>query len=107
MRLPCLGSGVPPSPSPKQRNAAFIPMNQSQGPSAVEDGNLCLACEPCNKRKGTQDIAVFLAKKPDLRKSIQAQAKAPLKDATAVNSTRWALFEQLKELGLRYPKLGI
>ena len=69
--------------------------------------NLCLACEPCNTRKGTQDIAVFLAKKPDLRKSIQAQAKAPLKDATAVNSTRWALFEQLKELGLRYPKLGI
>ncbi len=62
--------------------------------------NLCLACEPCNTRKGTQDIAVFLAKKPDLRKSIQAQAKAPLKDATAVNSTRWALFEQLKELGL-------
>ncbi len=59
--------------------------------------NLCLACEPCNKRKGTQDIAVFLAKQPDLLKQIQAQAKAPLKDATAVNATRWALFEQLKE----------
>jgi 5-methylcytosine-specific restriction endonuclease McrA len=62
--------------------------------------NLCLACEPCNKRKGTQDIAVFLAQQPDLLKQIQAQAKAPLKDAAAVNSTRWALFEQLKELGL-------
>jgi len=62
--------------------------------------NLCLACAPCNKRKGTQDIAVFLAKKPDLLKQIQAQAKTPLKDATAVNSTRWALFELLQELGL-------
>lgn len=62
--------------------------------------NLCLACEPCNKRKGTQDIAVFLAKKLDLLEKIQAQAKAPLKDATAVNSTRWALFEQLKKIGL-------
>jgi 5-methylcytosine-specific restriction endonuclease McrA len=62
--------------------------------------NLCLACEPCNKRKGTQDLAVFLAKKPDLLKKLQAQAKAPLKDATAVNSTRWALFERLQEIGL-------
>jgi 5-methylcytosine-specific restriction endonuclease McrA len=62
--------------------------------------NLTLACEPCNKAKGTQDIGVFLGKKPDLRKSIQAQAKAPLKDATAVNSTRWALHHRLEALGL-------
>jgi len=62
--------------------------------------NLCLACEPCNLKKGTQDIAVFLAKKPDLLKRILAQAKAPLKDAAAVNSTRWALYEQLQALGL-------
>jgi len=62
--------------------------------------NLCLACEPCNRRKGTQDIAVFLAKKPDLLEKIQARAETPLKDATAVNSTRWALFEHLKGIGL-------
>ncbi|MBA2285138.1 MAG: RRXRR domain-containing protein [Ktedonobacteraceae bacterium] len=62
--------------------------------------NLCLACEPCNQRKGTQDIAVFLAKKPDLLKKIQAQAKAPLKDAAAVNSTRWTLFKRLEATGL-------
>jgi len=62
--------------------------------------NLCLACEPCNKRKGTQDIAIFLAKKPDVLKKIQDQANAPLKDAAAVNSTRWALFERLKATGL-------
>jgi hypothetical protein len=39
--------------------------------------NLCLACEPCNLKKGTQDITLFLAKKPDLLARILAQAKAP------------------------------
>jgi len=62
--------------------------------------NLALACSPCNQKKGTQDIKSFLAKKPDVRKKILAQAKSPLKDATAVNSTRWALFKALKELRL-------
>ncbi|MEG4967163.1 RNA-guided endonuclease IscB [Microcoleus sp. B6-A1] len=62
--------------------------------------NLCLACEKCNQQKGTQDVKQFLAKKPDILKQILAQAKRPLKDATAVNSTRWALFSQLKETGL-------
>ncbi len=62
--------------------------------------NLCLACEPCNRKKGTQDIEQFLAQKPDLLKRIQSQAKRPLKDAAAVNSTRWALFNRLKETGL-------
>jgi 5-methylcytosine-specific restriction endonuclease McrA len=61
--------------------------------------NLCLASEPCNTKKGTQDIKIFLAKKPDDLKKILAQAKRPLKDATAVNSTRWALFDDLKETG--------
>jgi 5-methylcytosine-specific restriction endonuclease McrA len=58
--------------------------------------NLCLACDKCNKKKGTLDIKVFLAKKPELLRKIQSQLKAPLKDAAAVNSTRWALFNRLK-----------
>ncbi len=62
--------------------------------------NLTLACEACNIKKGTQDITVFLAKKPDVLKRILAQAKSLLKDAAAVNATRWALFERLKTLGL-------
>ncbi len=62
--------------------------------------NLCLACDSCNKAKGTQDIRVFLAEKPDLLAHILAQAKAPLKDAAAVNTTRWVLYEQLKALEL-------
>jgi len=62
--------------------------------------NLCLACEKCNLKKGTQDIQVFLAKQPDVLKRVLAQSKRPLKDAAAVNSTRWALFNRLKEMGL-------
>lgn len=62
--------------------------------------NLTLACEPCNKAKGTLDLVVFLKNKPDVLKRIQAQAKRPLKDAAAVNSTRWTLFERLKAIGL-------
>jgi 5-methylcytosine-specific restriction endonuclease McrA len=62
--------------------------------------NLCLACEKCNSKKGTQDIEKFLAKKPELLKKILQIAKRPLKDAAAVNSTRWALFNMLKQTGL-------
>ena len=62
--------------------------------------NLTLACEPCNQAKGKQDILVFLAKKPELLSKIQAQAKAPRKDAAAVNATRWKLYHRLEALGL-------
>lgn len=62
--------------------------------------NLTLACKPCNDKKGTQDIREFLKHKPEVLKRILAQAKAPLKDASAVNATRWALYERLKGLGL-------
>ncbi len=62
--------------------------------------NLSLACEKCNTAKGTKDIKDFLKKKPDLLKHILAQAKAPLKDAAAVNATRWELFRRLQDFGL-------
>ncbi|BCL80031.1 HNH endonuclease [Ktedonobacteria bacterium brp13] len=54
--------------------------------------NLALACEKCNTAKGTRDIKDFLRKKPEVLKRIQAQANAPLKDAAAVNATRWLRF---------------
>jgi len=41
-----------------------------------------------------------LKKKPDVLKKILAQVKRSLKDATAVNSTRWALLNRLKQTGL-------
>jgi 5-methylcytosine-specific restriction endonuclease McrA len=62
--------------------------------------NLCLACENCNTRKGTQDIEQFLSKQPEILKRILSQAKRSLKDAAAVNSTRWALFNRLRMNGL-------
>jgi hypothetical protein len=43
---------------------------------------------------------VFLAKQPDLLQRLLAQAKAPLKDAAAVNSTRWELSRRLQALGV-------
>ena len=62
--------------------------------------NLTLACEPCNRKKDTQDVRAFLAREPQRLERILAQAKRPLKDATAVNATRWALFNTLKQTGL-------
>jgi len=56
--------------------------------------NLTLACEACNKKKGTQTAAEFGY--PE----VQAQAKRPLKDAAAMNATRWALFSRLQATGL-------
>lgn len=62
--------------------------------------NLVLACRACNKQKGNKDVSEFLAGRPEVLKRVLAQAKAPLKDAAAVNATRWALFRRLQCLGL-------
>lgn len=62
--------------------------------------NLTLACGPCNTKKGARDIAEFLANDPARLARILAQVKKPLKDAAAVNSTRWALVQALKATGL-------
>jgi 5-methylcytosine-specific restriction endonuclease McrA len=53
--------------------------------------NLTLACEPCNTAKGTRTAAEFG------HPGIEAQAKRPLKDAAAVNATRWALYARLQQ----------
>jgi 5-methylcytosine-specific restriction endonuclease McrA len=56
--------------------------------------NLTLACEACNHRKHTKTAAEFGFPQ------IQAQAMQPLRDAAAVNTTRWALYERLQAMGL-------
>jgi 5-methylcytosine-specific restriction endonuclease McrA len=56
--------------------------------------NLTLACDPCNQRKGAQTAAEFGFPQ------VQAQAQQPLRDAAAVNSTRWALYQALQATGL-------
>ena len=62
--------------------------------------NLTLACGPCNARKSAQPVDAFLAKDPKCLTALLAQAKRPLKDAAAVNATRWALVGALKATGL-------
>ena len=60
--------------------------------------NLTLACQPCNQKKSNQDIQDFLADKPSLLSRILKQAKQPLTDSAAVNSTRWRLYQTLKRI---------
>ncbi len=61
--------------------------------------NLTIACVPCNQRKGAQRIEAFLANQPELLDRITSQAKTPLRDVAAVNSTRWKLHQTLQTLG--------
>jgi len=56
--------------------------------------NLTLSCKLCNKKKGKHTAAEFGF--PQLEK----QAKKPLKDAAAVNATRFAVLNALKATGL-------
>lgn len=62
--------------------------------------NLVAACTPCNQRKSNQDIREFLKEAPTRLARMLAHMKAPLRDAAAVNATRWALYERLKAFGL-------
>lgn len=61
--------------------------------------NLTLACRPGNQRKSNQPLAQFLANGPERAQQILTPAKAPVRDAAAVNRTRWALFQRLKATG--------
>ena len=56
--------------------------------------NLALACSPCNLKKGSRTALEFG------HPEVQKQAKSPLKDAAAVNSTRKHLHAGLLNLGL-------
>jgi 5-methylcytosine-specific restriction endonuclease McrA len=61
--------------------------------------NLGIACEPCNQAKGSTPVEEFV-RDPKRLVRIQAIMRSPMRDAAAVNSTRWALFNALKALGL-------
>lgn len=68
--------------------------------------NLTLACRPCNQEKDRQSLDQFFATSKRLQNHqsrkdrILAQCKKPLKDASAVNATRWALHQILASTGL-------
>jgi len=56
--------------------------------------NLTLSCEVCNQRKNNLTATEFG------HPAVQKQALQPLKDAAAVNATRYAIGNALKTLGL-------
>ncbi|MET8054802.1 RNA-guided endonuclease IscB [Streptosporangium sp. NPDC005286] len=86
-------------------DASGIPLNldhihpRSRGGSD-RISNLTLACIPCNQTKNATLVEEFLKTRPELLTKILKQAKAPLRDAAAVNTTRWALWQALKATGL-------
>jgi 5-methylcytosine-specific restriction endonuclease McrA len=56
--------------------------------------NLTIACHKHNQEKGDRTAAEYGF--PE----VEAQARRPLKDAAAVNATRWGLLNRLKSIGL-------
>jgi 5-methylcytosine-specific restriction endonuclease McrA len=56
--------------------------------------NLALSCHDCNSLKGNRTAAEFGYPQ------VEEQASLPLKDAAAMNATRYALVEALRPLGL-------
>ena len=70
----------------------IIPRTHLDGSERV--ANLVRACRPCNETKGNRTAAEFG------HPEVQARAKQPLKDAGAMNATRWALHRRLVALDL-------
>ncbi|NNN11361.1 MAG: HNH endonuclease [Acidimicrobiaceae bacterium] len=91
--------------------AADVPLNIDHIQPKIKGGsnrvsNLTLACIPCNESKDNLDLKAWLASRfapteaEAIAKRVLALSKAPLKDAAAVNSTRWALYHALQATGL-------
>lgn len=85
-------------------DAAGVPLNIDHIHPKARGGsnrisNLALACIRCNEAKSATDVKVFVTDPKRLAR-ILAQAKKPLKDAAAVNSTRKALHQALVDTGL-------
>jgi 5-methylcytosine-specific restriction endonuclease McrA len=61
--------------------------------------NLTLACIPCNQAKGNMPVREFVTDPARLARILR-DAKVPLRDAAAVNSTRFATLAALRSLGV-------
>ncbi len=86
-------------------DAENVPLNLDHVVPRASNGsnrpsNLVPACVPCNQRKGSRPLAEFLKRDPERLERILAGLKAPLRDAAAMNSTRWALDCALRALGV-------
>ena len=65
----------------------IIPKSRPGGSNRIS--NLTIACKKCNDKKGTQTAEEFGYPQ------VQAQAKKPLRDAAAINATRWETYRRL------------
>ena len=70
----------------------IIPKSRPTGSDRIS--NLTIACKKCNNKKGTQTATEFGYPQ------VQAQAKKPLKDAAAINATRWEIYRRLQTTNL-------
>ena len=61
--------------------------------------NLVPACVPCNQAKGSRPVEEFVTSPARLARVLR-QVKTPLRDAAAVNSTRFACLTVLRGLGV-------
>ncbi|MDJ0652437.1 MAG: RNA-guided endonuclease IscB [Simkaniaceae bacterium] len=62
--------------------------------------NLVIACRTCNEKKSNLSVDQFLKGKSEKLKKIKSQIKAPLKDAAAINTIRFAIGERLEQFRL-------
>lgn len=68
--------------------------------------NLTLACNPCNQEKGNGTLEDFFKTSKRVKgksarmEKVLKKCKVPLRDAAAVNATRWALYNVLSNTGL-------
>lgn len=60
--------------------------------------NLTLACGPCNQAKGATPVETFFARSPARLARVLAQARRPLRDAAAMNATRFAVCDAITAL---------
>jgi len=93
----CVYCGVKNAPFEKEH---VIPRSRG-GSNRIS--NLVLSCRGCNEKKDNMPIEEFLKDNQPLLKKINAQLKAPLKDAAAVNITRKQIIKELS--GLNVPVL--
>ncbi len=93
----CVYAG-PASPCDEVLNVDHL-IPRSRGGSN-RASNLVCACRKHNEEKGSLSLEEYSKLRGIDFSDVKAQAKAPLKDAAAVNATRWELLNRLKALEL-------
>jgi hypothetical protein len=82
------------------RQGCWAIVSRSRGGSNRVSKLVC-ACRRHNEEKNKLSLEEYGRLRGKDFSHVKARAKAPLKDAAAVNATRWALYNRLKGVGLR------